>query len=125
MTTTEWAADARIPDAIWYAGWRQAARTLTVGGRTVTAPDSAAGMVALMALVMTERSAGDGACTEADLAAAGFTSAEIASLADRARGLARHTTADRDGIAGALLHRVTRLRPQRLVVRVRAAQVRS
>lgn len=41
-----------------------------------------------MAEVMQERSAANGCCTEADLVAAGFTLAEIATHADRARAFA-------------------------------------
>ncbi|TXL72530.1 hypothetical protein FHP25_24865 [Vineibacter terrae] len=119
---TEWQADVQIPDALWYAGWHEqpTARTLQVGGRRVEAPHDAAGLARLMALVMTECAAADGACTEAHIAAAGFTADEIALYADRARELARRRTASRDGVGRA--HRVTKLKPLRPVFRIQARQ---
>lgn len=115
---TEWAADALIPDAIWYAGWDQltAPRTLRIGAETVEAPDlatpdGAAAFVRLMALVMLERAAGDDACTDAHLAAAGFTAAEIARHADKARALARQLGATQAGAAAAPPQRPLRLKP--------------
>lgn len=44
--------------------------------------------VAAIAAVMADRTAGNGACTESDLIAAGFTPADIARHADAARTLA-------------------------------------
>ncbi|HJQ55976.1 MAG TPA: hypothetical protein VJ890_03665, partial [Vineibacter sp.] len=87
MTMTEWAADARIPDDVWYASWRRRVgppgRALQVGGQPISLPAGGDGddvLVPLMARVMLERSAGDDACTEAHLAAAGFTAAEQTRL---------------------------------------------
>jgi hypothetical protein len=119
---TEWQADALIPDEIWYAGWRDAPRErppLRIGAQPVPVPDTADGFIRLMARAMIERSAGDGACTEQDLAATGFTAAEIATYADRARTLARQVTATRDGQA-ATRQRAQRLKPARITWRVPA-----
>lgn len=52
-------------------------------------------IVRQIARIMVDRAAGSEACAESDLAAAGFTAAEIAAHADAARGLARRHTADR------------------------------
>jgi len=118
---TEWQADALIPREIWYAGWGDMphARTLQIGGRRVEAPNTAGGFARLMAAVMVDRSAADGACTEQHLAAAGFTAGEIALHADRARELARDRIAAREGQSNGR-HRVTCLKPIKPVVRVRA-----
>jgi hypothetical protein len=51
--------------------------------------DGPSPVAARMAGVMAARAFGAGACTEADLRAAGFTDAEIARHADEARGIAR------------------------------------
>lgn len=48
-----------------------------------------------IARVLIDRASASGACTEADLAAAGFTAGEIASLGEAARRIAR-----RSGIEG-------------------------
>lgn len=125
MTMTEWQADALIPDELWYGGgFATARRTLHVGHRQVEAPDSGAGFVRLMALVMAERTAGDGACTEQHLGAAGFTAAEIALYTDRARERARLHTATRAGASRGRPHRVQQLRPVRPVFRVAARSER-
>jgi hypothetical protein len=119
-TCTEWAAEARIPT--WdgdRSDFPQPPRLLHVGHRHVEAPDSAGGFVRLMAQVMVDRSAADGACTEQHLGAAGFTAAEITLYADRARERARQHTATRDGTAAGR-HQVQQLKPVRPVFRVPA-----
>lgn len=125
---SEWTAEALIPDAVWYGHGLERApapRLLHVGGHQVEAPDSAGGLVRLMALVMVDRTAGDGACTEAHLGAAGFTAPEIALYADRARAQARERIAARDGQAHGPAHRVAGLRPLRPVFRVRAGRAEA
>lgn len=52
-------------------------------------------IVRQIARVMVDRAAASEACAESDLAAAGFTAAEIARHADAARSIARRHTADR------------------------------
>ena len=52
-------------------------------------------LAAAMAEVMVLRTAAEGGCTEADLAAAGFTQAELQLHGETARALARRLTAPR------------------------------
>jgi hypothetical protein len=51
-------------------------------------PQSDEAVIARMADTMEQRCAGSGACSESDLAAAGFTAAQITRFADRARAIA-------------------------------------
>lgn len=52
-------------------------------------------LVAAMARIMVERMTGAGACSEADLQAAGFSAAEISAYGNDAQVLAARLTADR------------------------------
>lgn len=95
---SEWQAEAGITVAEFVAAnpgfYAPGPRTIRLGGRLVEVPDQAT-VVRVMARLMVDRQAVDGACTEADLSAAGFTRGEVRDLAEQARTLARRHVGDR------------------------------
>lgn len=93
----EWAADYGITTAEFVAAnpgiYAPAPRTVWLVGRRVEVPDQAA-IVRVMARLMADGQAADGACTEDHLFAAGFTRAELRDHAEQARTMARRHVGD-------------------------------
>lgn len=80
-------AEARARAAAAMAGWSSPALA------AVRQPPARPATPGDIARVLVDRAAAEGACTEADLLAAGFTTAELARHLEAARRLARRAIA--------------------------------